>query len=179
MSELDGVRLAGKKQGWPNWTTPKTFLDALRAALGPIGFDPCSNEHSLVAAENGELLTGGLEASWVGKGLVYVNPPYNLASDFVDKAMEEAMAGAEIVALLGSRTDSQWFHSCLESADAVCFWEGRIRFGNPPPDSEGKSPSIPSAVFYWGRRRWEFGQGFMRYGFCVDLCQVRARRSTP
>lgn len=180
--EENGVRLGGKKQGWPNWTTPKEVLDSI-SEIGVIALDPCSNEHSQVCAPL-KLAEHGLVKSWVEllrenklSGITYVNPPYNRAKEFVRKCIIEQLSGVEIIALLASRTDTQWTKACLQTGDALCFWEGRIHFENPPPDSEGDAPSIPSVLYYWGPRRWEFCRAFDKHGFCMDLRQIRQRQT--
>jgi len=174
----EGARLGGKVQGWQHWTTPKIVLRAVEE-VGPIGLDPCSNEFSHVQSKS-RFWENGLEVDWkqfCDGQLVYVNPPYNKVKEFAKKCILESVAGCEIIALLASRTDTQWSKGCLMTGDALCFWEGRIKFENPPPGSQGDAPSIPSVVYYWGNRRWEFCQAFKKHGFCIDLRQVRARQS--
>lgn len=175
----NGARLGGKVKGWQHWTTPKEVLDTVRE-LGPIALDPCSNEQSQVKATI-EWNDGALTRSWVeaaASGLVFVNPPYNQARDFVKKCILESVAGAEIIALVASRTDTQWTKGCLQTAEALCFWEGRIFFENPPGFSTGEAPSIPSVLYYWGKRRWEFQVAFTKHGFCIDLRAARLRQAS-
>lgn len=180
MSAPDSVRLQGKKTGWPHWTTPKYVLDVIRR-VNVIAFDPCSNMLSEVQA----LLAiekDGLIEEWHTRaigGLVFVNPPYDLAKEFVKKAIVEGALGAEIVMLLPARTETHWTHACFEEADALCFWRGRIHFGNPPPDSPGNRPSIPSVFYYWGKNRVGFRREFAQYGKCIDLRSARQKRSFP
>lgn len=177
--EENGARLGGKVKGWQHWTTPNKVLDVVRE-LGPIALDPCSNEHSLVKATV-EWSEDALTKSWVAaaaSGLVFVNPPYSQAQHFMKKCILESVAGAEIVALVASRTDTQWTKGCLQTADALCFWEGRVFFENPPDFSTGDAPSIPSVLYYWGARRWEFCRAFDKHGFTIDLRQVRMRQTS-
>jgi len=176
----EGARLGGKVRGWQHWTTPEESLICVRNVDPVIALDPCSNEHSLVKAAV-EWTEGGLTQSWVkaaNGGLVFVNPPYNQARDFMKKCILEAVAGCEIIALVAARTDTQWTKGCLQTADALCFWEGRIFFENPPDFSTGDAPSIPSAFYYWGSRRYEFQQAFASKGFCIDLRAVRLRQAS-
>ena len=178
MSDTNGVRLAGKKTGWCHWTTPTSVLDVVMQ-VGPIALDPCSNEHSLVVSPH-KFDYEGLTNSWFEKcqnqGLAFVNPPYNNVKAFVKKCVLEGLGGTEIILLVAARMDTKWSHACLDSADAMCFWEGRIKFGNPPPESAGNAPSIPSVFYYWGQNRRLFMNRFMHYGFCVDLRDQRAKR---
>lgn len=178
----EGARLGGKVRGWSHWTTPAEVLDTVRE-VSPIALDPCGNEHSIVHAKHSLIGAGGLDRSWKdlapsAEGLVFVNPPYNQAKEFVRKCIIESVAGCEIIALVASRTDTQWTKGCLETCDALCFWEGRIYFGNPPEPTTGDAPSIPSVLYYWGQKRYEFCRAFDKHGFCIDMRQVRQRQTS-
>lgn len=180
MTAPDSVRLQGKKQGWTHWTTPRYVLDVIRR-VNVIHLDPCSNFCSEVNALEAHE-TGGLELSWhprASAGLVFVNPPYDLAKEFVKKSIVEASLGAEIILLVAARTETHWTQACLAEADAACLWRGRIKFGNPPPDSPGDRPSIPSAFYYWGKNRKGFMAAFKDYGMTFDLRSSRQKKSFP
>lgn len=182
----EGARLGGKTLGWSHWTTPQVVIDAV-LQVGDVGLDPCSNVESLVPAfvklmgQPGDA-NDGLKMAWhtlKAKGLVFVNPPYANVKAFAKKAILEATAGAEIILLVAARMDTQWTHGCLQTAQAACFWEGRIRFENPPPGSLGNAPSIPSALYYWGFNRRLFMHSFATRGFVIDLGAARERKSFP
>ncbi len=181
-AELEGVRLSGRTKGWPNWTTPDEVLDVVRS-INTIALDPCSNEASKVNAhcslhEHGEDLSWPFLAN--DKGLVYVNPPYNQARAFVSKCIYEGEMGLEIILCVAARTDTRWAHDCFRSATALCFWgPGRIKFGNPPPESAGDAPSIPSMFVYWGPQCSVFMGAFHPHGQCFDLRRARATQSFP
>ena len=184
MSSTNGVRLSGRKQGWPHWTTPEEVLSLVRQ-VGPISMVPFWNEQAITQPDvklvDSSAPFDGLHESWktVQKGLAFVNPPYAMTAAVVGKCKAEADAGVEIILLVAARTDSKWAHQCLDTADAACFWKGRIKFGNPPPDSLGNAPSIASVLYYWGASRRLFLQVFQDRGFCLDLRQMRDRKSFP
>lgn len=167
----EGVRLAGKHTGWPHWTTPEPVLARVRQ-VGEIGFDPCTNDASIV---NAVLATNmdGLTCDWLAKAgqhLVYVNPPYKAAAHFMAKCDEEAARGVNVLALVAARTDTRWAHRAFRTATALCFWgPGRIKFDNPPPGSKGDAPSIPSMFVYWGNHTNRFMSVFQHSGQCIDL----------
>lgn len=178
----EGVRLAGKLRGWCHWTTPKVVLDCVRR-VNAIALDPCSNDASTVGAGT-KFWEHGHEVNWKSfthetGGLVYVNPPYNAARVFVEKCVGEGFIGCEIILLVAARPDTQWTKLCFKSAEACCFWEGRIKFENPPPESQGDAPSIPSVLYYWGRYKNRFRLAFAPRGFCVDLVDARRFSSMP
>lgn len=120
----------------------------------------------------------GLLESWSGLvNLTYVNSPYGAQElpKWMEKCFTEARAnGSEVIELLPARTDTKRFHEALKgAADAVCFWgPGRIDFDNPPPGSDGGSPSIASAFLYYGRHGWDFADAFAPFG---KVFQISAR----
>lgn len=148
-----------------SWNTPPEVLDLVRK-LGPIGLDPCSNPASLVGASQEWSLEGGqdgLALSWLGYGLVFVNPPYGREiREWVLRCEMSAHDGAEIVALLPARTDARWWQQHVRTADALVFWAGRLRFLGAP-----SSAPFPSAVAYWGPRWLTFLSVFGERGHGV------------
>lgn len=147
-----------------DWNTPQKLLDVVYA-FDKIRLDPCSNSNSVVAAANHLCGFGidddGLTANWGGYGgLVYVNPPYGKdITDWVEKCMIESFNGVEIIALLPSRTDTKWWHNNIPSAQAVCFWKGRLKFVG----AQNCAP-FPSAIAYWGKRPYRFAEKFQNHG---------------
>lgn len=184
MTAPNGVRLQGKKQGWSHWTTPNHVLDVV-IGVGPIHLDPCWNENAGVSPlvkYDGDKLGDGLKANWAttcSAGLAFVNPPYDNVKRFVAKCVEEAAEGCEIILLVAARTETKWAHSIFDTAQALCFWEGRIAFGNPPHDSLGDKPSIPSMFAYWGPSRRLFAQSFAKHGHVFLGPHVSMRPSFP
>ena len=110
-----------------------------------IGLDPCSNDRSIVrAATEWRLERDGdsLTRDWRGHGLTFVNPPY---SRWLKRWMAKcSMSGAEIISLTPARTDTKAWHSFASTAEAVCFWRGRMWF----LDATAPAP-FPSALCYW------------------------------
>lgn len=131
-----------------DWETPDDVLELVRAfAGGPIGLDPCTTRRNPCAARS--IFTpkeNGLVQPWGGYGLVYCNPPYGTAAPaWTAKCVAEAAKGAEIVALLPSRTDTAWWHGSVTTATAICFVSGRLTFAG----ATAPAP-FPSIVAYWG-----------------------------
>ena len=155
-----------------SWNTPEEVLTPVRklAPGGRIAFDPCSNATSIVKARWSIIYpqNDGLKVSWkkwAKDGLTYVNPEYGKAlKPWVAKIVHEAKQGLEIVALVPSRTDTKWFYEVFWSANALCFWKGRIKFLGAPT-----SAPFPSLVAYWGKRASEFERCFEEKGNCIVL----------
>lgn len=120
----------------------------------------------------------GLLEPWSGMvNLIYTNSPYGAQElpKWMEKCFVESRTGVEIIELLPARTDTKRFHEAMKgAADALCLWgPGRIDFDNPPPGSDGGSPSIASAFLYYGRHGYEFADAFSPFGK-VFQCSGRA-----
>jgi hypothetical protein len=72
-------------------------------------FDPCPLNPKL----------NGLLIDW--KLYNYVNPPYTLLNDFVQKSIRESLKGNSTIMLLPSKTDQKWFHD-LKSFHSTIVW---------------------------------------------------------
>ena len=150
-----------------DWQTPEVVLERVRR-LGAIGLDPCTNPANPIGA--GKYFTdaeNGLLRSWWGHGLVFVNPPYGQIKHWAEKIASESQQATllELVALVPARTDTQWWNRLVwSSAEAVCFWRGRLRFVG----ADNCAP-FPSALIYFGRHRDEFDEAFVDAGEVVFL----------
>jgi hypothetical protein len=144
-----------------HWNTPDNVLELVRR-VAAIGLDPCSNSTSRVkAAVEWQLERDGdsLQKEWRSHGLVFVNPPYGRAlKPWATKMHYEGSFGASIIGLVPARTDTAWFEY-LWSANALCFWYGRLKFSG----AENSAP-FPSCLPYWGPDRYDFAHVFHLYG---------------
>lgn len=167
MADLDALFSSAN----PGWQTPPAFLDVVRE-LGPIGLDPCTTPANPVGAKlffhplpsecACDATKDGLESPWHDMGLVFCNPPYGRGlGAWSAKMRDEAKRGAEIVGLLPARTDTKWWQA-ITTADAVCFWRGRLKFVGAP-----SAAPFPSAVPYWGPRPAKFRRVFEPHGWVV------------
>lgn len=157
-----------------DWETPDEVLELVRK-VGRIGLDPCTTEANPCDAETwffpGQ--EDGLKADWCryvmfdGTEVVYVNPPYGRGiRRWIQKCCDESKRGAEIVALVPSRTDTAWFRNAWDHSSSACFWQSRIVFRG----AEAGAP-FPSAVFYWGPKPYLFAHVFS------ERCAVVLSRS--
>lgn len=132
-----------------DWQTPDDVLDVVRQ-VGPIGLDPCTVAENPTGAVCYYTPTAdGLAQGWwpfrTGGWIVYVNPPYGReCAAWVHKAIEEAERGTPIVMLVAARPDSRWGQALLRSANALCWWRGRIRFRGAP-----NAAPFPSLFACW------------------------------
>lgn len=145
----------------PEHYTPNVIIEAAIACMGGIDLDPCSNSKTapnVPAAAHYTREDDGLAQEW--RGCVYMNPPYGREiDDWVAKLVSEYEAGnvTEAIALVPSRTDTQWWQRLREYH--VCLVSGRLKFiGNNDP------APFPSAVFYLGQNIGRFVYAFEDLG---------------
>ena len=110
-----------------NWKTPDRAYVELDSEFG-FDFDPCPADPTF----------DGLECEWSYSN--FLNPPYSNIKEWLQKAIVEHEKGKTVVALLPSRTGTDWFHGCvLPHATEIRFIRGRLQFDgcgvNAPFDS--------------------------------------------
>ena len=130
------------------WQTPSALLATILAAAAREAFDldPCSpaSDGPVPALTRWTETDDGLARAW--SGLVFVNPPYSRAlPQWVAKCKEEAAAGAVVIGLVPSRTDTRWWHDHVAGQASIIMLKGRLKFGN----GKGSAP-FPSALIVWG-----------------------------
>ena len=135
--------------------TPRHIIDLVLACLGEIDLDPCSNSYHLPNIPAREHFTkedDGLAHPW--RGRIFMHPPGNAVKDWVEKLCSEFESGnvAEALALVASRTDTQWFRRLRQYPR--CFISGRLKFSGAEMNA-----TFPSVVFYLGRGQ----EGFQRF----------------
>jgi len=114
-----------------HWCSPPLFMRLVVKVHGHIDQDPATNRGSIVPANEHAYVgeTDGLAVPW--RGLVYVNCPYGSQIGlWIRRMIEhgEHLRCAKIIALLPARVDTAWGQAVMASADAWCFWAGRITF---------------------------------------------------
>lgn len=142
--------------------TPSKVIERLQV-FGAIGLDPCAAPRNVLTASTewvGDEYEDGLVRSWVNYGLVYCFPPSSQIGDWARKLTTEARAGVEIVALLSCRMHAAWMHDyILPTADAVCYWRGKLR-----AIGESRNSAAARVVCYWGPRADMFRDAFAPSG---------------
>ncbi len=149
------------------WNTPKHIVNAVVEVLGEIDLDPCCNsgKANVPAKVCWREKDDGLSSPW--RGRVYMNPPYGtVIADWCSMLVDAVQEGdvPEAVALLPSRTDTEWFQE-LEAA-SYCFIRGRLKFN----DGDVPAP-FPSVAVYWGKRTAQFAAVFSGLGQIMEVSQ--------
>jgi hypothetical protein len=146
--------------------TPLEIVGRVLEVFGEIDLDPCSNSHeepNIPARSHYTQDDNGLSRQWHGR--VYMNPPYGRElSDWIGHLRDEYKAGrvTEAIALVPSRTDTEWFRKVREYPR--CFIFGRLRF-----IGQENSAPFPSMLVYMGDNLESFVEAFSDIGDIYQL----------
>jgi DNA N-6-adenine-methyltransferase (Dam) len=126
------------------WLTPPELVKK----LGEFDLDPCSpvNAPFLHAKNNFTMKDDGLVKEWFGR--VYCNPPYGKGMELWLEKLQKHGNG---IALIYARTETKYFfNNVWDTADAVLFVKGRIRFYHVS-GVQGGTPGAPSVFIAYGK----------------------------
>jgi hypothetical protein len=118
----------------------------------------------------------GLRLPWP-PGPIWCNPPYGKATREWLRRMGEHRNG---MALVFARTDTEWYHETRQTADAILFLAGRVKFVDhtgavPLVWSEREQrwkesmPGVGSMLVAWGLEAVEALYRCRDLGHLVDL----------
>jgi DNA N-6-adenine-methyltransferase (Dam) len=127
------------------WLTPPELVKQ----LGEFDLDPCSpvNAPFLHAKENFTIEDNGLEKDWFGR--IYCNPPYG---KHLYLWLEKLKKHGNGIALIFARTETRcFFENVWNSADALLFVKGRIRFYHVS-GIQGGTSGAPSVFIAYGKQ---------------------------
>lgn len=146
----------------PEWFTPSKILAPVRAVLGEIDLDPCSNDVAQQEVQSRRYYTeadDGLSQSWDAT-TIFMNPPYGRAiGAWTDRLISTYRTGAvrAALALLPGRTDTDWFTPLFDYP--ICFVHGRLQFSG-----YAQAAPFPSVVVYFGSDLARFARAFAPLG---------------
>lgn len=130
--------------------TPGYVLEPVRQALGGIELDPCTEPDNPCGAER--FYTADMDGAtepWDAR-TISVNPPYSKARErWVKRCIQAAKAGAKVVLLVPSHTDTRLFHLATETASHVVFIKGRVKFAVLRKNRRQEAASHPSCLIAW------------------------------
>jgi ParB family chromosome partitioning protein len=136
--------------------------------MGDIDTDPASSQAANQTVQAQTYYTAemnGLHQPWTGN--VWMNPPYSqplinefcetLALKFQRNEFEQA------IVLANNATETAWFQTLLNNAEAICLPKSRIKFltetGNP-----ANTPIQGQTFFYFGPNKEKFKEIFKKFG---------------
>lgn len=90
----------------------------------------------------------GLATSWPVGSYVFCNSPYGRECALW---LAKMAAHGNGIALVFARTGTKWFHSSVQTADAICFMKGRVRFIDQDGVEQGPAKA-DSMLIAWGPR---------------------------
>ncbi len=153
------------------WYTPVEYILSAKKLMGGIDLDPASSElaNSVVGAKQIYTIEdNGLNKEWHGR--IWLNPPYerDLIIPFVNKFVEEFNKGniQQAMVLVNNATETNWFQSLANTASAICFVRGRIKYWCP--DGKFGSPLQGQVIIYCGDKPLEFGMIFSKHGLIAQ-----------
>lgn len=165
---VDGKPHVSNNSGNNEWYTPPEFIKAAREAMGAIDVDPASSavaNRTVGAATFYNVDDDGLTKPW--RGNVWMNPPYAqpLIAQFCEAvgAKYDAKEIKRACVLVNNATETAWFQRLLDSASAVCFPQGRVKFH----DADGYPSGMPlqgQAIVYMGESPFRFARAFHEFG---------------
>lgn len=124
---MDGLftrhRIVRPKHKSFEWYTPKWIFDRLGVEFDLDPASPHDMESEVPAIKKYTLFDDGLSKAWFGN--VWLNPPYGRDTPFWMKKMVAHNNG---IALVFSRTDSEWCQLAMENCSAMLFMKGRVDF---------------------------------------------------
>lgn len=130
--------------------TPPYVLEPIRALLGGIGLDPCTEPDNPTAA--GRFYTppqDGCALAWDASS-VFCNPPYGEARNrWVERCIDEGKH-RPVVLLIPSHTETQTFQMALRACQSVVFVQARLQFGLVRANGRQEAASHGSAIFGFG-----------------------------
>jgi len=152
------------------WYTPREYVTAALSVMGQIDLDPASSEIANKTVDAKRFFTketNGLEKKW--SGCVWMNPPYAqpLVSQFCEKVSSEYESGhiSQACVLVNNATETTWFQRMMQSASAVSFPKGRIKFIDP--EGNPGAPLQGQAIIYFGKNKKAFVAAFQQFGFVL------------
>ncbi|WP_422744299.1 DNA N-6-adenine-methyltransferase [Micromonospora sp. WMMD754] len=131
--------------------TPTYILDPVREMLGgTIELDPCTTPDNPVDAVRFYTPPADGAAEPWDADTIWCNPPYGEArARWVNRCIEAAAFGRQVVLLIPAHTDTRTFQKALEHATTALLIRGRVKFGLPRANGRQVAASHPSALIAW------------------------------
>lgn len=140
-----------------SWRTPKKLFEELNEEFHFTVDAAADGENHLCPTWWGPSspvnVHDSLQHNWKGE-VCWLNPPYSMCAEFVEKAATEALLHDTVtVTLVPSRTDTKWWHNFVWDNKQnkfypfveVRFLKGRVRFEDENGAATNSAP-FPSVI---------------------------------
>lgn len=129
------------------WLTPPPLLHALGGS-DFFDLDPCASEGQPWPTARRHLTArdDGLAQPWDPRERLWVNAPYSTIGAWIDRLVTHGNG----VALWFAKTETRAFMSIFDTATALFFIEGRLRFHLPNGALAPDRAKAPSVLCAWG-----------------------------
>ena len=142
------------------WRTPGDLFGPLNTEFN-FGMDACASHGAQTCPVYIDPETDALRTNWrdwmafcgVQRRPVWINPPFNPMTPWVDKVLEEHAAGLDIVLLCNAATGTLWFRKLAEVAAQIRFTTGRVSFLHPETGEQMKGNNAAQAIFVLSHTR--------------------------
>jgi phage N-6-adenine-methyltransferase len=177
-ADLNKLAYIGRKPGdvstkrdSDSWFTPELYTDMVHNVLGGIDLDPFSskvaNQH-VKAERYFDVNMDAFKQPWFeGVGTVFMNPPYS--RDLIEKSVNIYLSNltngsiSQAIVLVNNATETKWFQTLSEPADAICLVNKRIPFETV--DGKHTSGNTRGQIFlYYGSNKNRFKSVFNNIG---------------
>lgn len=113
------------------WTTPKWLFDYLNH-VNHYDTDLAADDNNHLCDRYFTAENSALTQDWIHSNSCFVNPPFSLNKEFVNKIVEQLnkFPTLLITVLIPSRTDTRYFHNLIPYCEKITFIKGRLKFGN-------------------------------------------------
>ena len=110
-----------------DYETPADIFDPLNKEFN-FNLDVAASQHNAKVDEFFTQVEDGLVQKW--EGVAWMNPPFGREMQkWVRKAYSEFLErGTTVVALLPARTNTKWWHECIQDIAIVRFIQGQVKF---------------------------------------------------
>jgi len=125
--------------------TPKWIIDV----LGPFDLDPAAApEPRPWDCARVNWSRNGLDMSWHGHGLTWLNPPFDRreVGQWVFRLAEHNNG----IALLHARTEAAWFEPIWQRASVILFMGDRLKFYRPDGSEQPHNSGAPPILAAFG-----------------------------
>lgn len=128
--------------------TPSYILEPVRALLGGIELDPCTEPDNPTGAARFYCPPAdGASLPWEAS-TVFCNPPYGESRErWVRRCIEAGLRGCRVVLLMPAATETRIGQLALREATSVLFIQARVTFELLRPNRRREAASHASALF--------------------------------